>query len=380
MGLDEIRYRNEKLRAEGKLPGAKGTTTVGNPLLISQERRPLPCVHEGAVLEYCKTCNGSRAEGRHVRDCDLHEKCTRGYVSHAVKWCGRCSDYKPLEEKVVEVVQSTPLPAPITPPPISTTASTIPIPQLKSKRGKGPTWAYGVTTVPERRRTLLPHTLRSLAAAGFDSPRLFVDGEDDPRSWKDEFKLEVVARYPNIRTYGNWILSLAELYIREPRRTYYAMFQDDFVTYKNLRGYLDAIDYPQQGYLNLYTFPKNQVRVPSENFTGFYPSNQKGLGAVALVFSEEAVITLLASQHMVMRPRDAFRGHKAVDGGIVTALQQAGYKEYVHNPSLVQHTGLQSSMRNHRHPLATSFRGEEYDALSLLSRGSDEEQKGKDRK
>jgi hypothetical protein len=38
------------------------------------------------------------------------------------------------------------------------------------------TWAYGITTVPSRLTTLLPRTITSLAAAGFDKPHLFVDG------------------------------------------------------------------------------------------------------------------------------------------------------------------------------------------------------------
>jgi hypothetical protein len=56
---------------------------------------------------------------------------------------------------------------------------------------------------------------------------------------------------------------------------------------------------------------------------------------------------------------------------IVTAMKRAGWKEYVHNPSLLQHTGDgQTTLGNHigndRWPGADSFPGEEFDALSLL--------------
>jgi hypothetical protein len=95
MGLAEIRARNEKWRAEGTLPGAKGTgTTATKPAVAKPARVPLrlaPCVHEGAVLEFCKTCSG---ELRHVRDCALHERCTRGAVSDAVRACATCADYR----------------------------------------------------------------------------------------------------------------------------------------------------------------------------------------------------------------------------------------------------------------------------------------------
>lgn len=242
-------------------------------------------------------------------------------------------------------------------------------------------WSYGVTTVPSRRHSLLPATLASLKQAGFDSPRLFVDGTKDVCGWSEEFGLEVTPRFPAVRTAGNWTLSLWELYLRQPDAERYAVFQDDFVTYKNLRSYLEKW-YPGEGndalkgYLNLYTFPSNQGICPTQRKPGhpgegkprigWYKSNQFGRGAVALVFSREAVAVLLSAKHFVRRVMDAHRGWRAVDGGVVTAMGQEGWLEYVHNPSLVQHTGIESSMGNNPHLLSTSFRGEGYDALELL--------------
>jgi len=52
-----------------------------------------PCTHEGAVLEWCTSC-GTR-DGRHVRDCDLHDRCTREPVGPAVRACTFCPDYRP---------------------------------------------------------------------------------------------------------------------------------------------------------------------------------------------------------------------------------------------------------------------------------------------
>jgi hypothetical protein len=234
-------------------------------------------------------------------------------------------------------------------------------------------WAVGITAVEARRRDLLPRTLASLRAGGFDSPRLFVDGCADPQSWAREFKLEVTPRWPTIRTYGNWILSLGELYIREPAADFYFMGQDDFVMSRNVRPYIERRGYPDRGYLNCYTFPSNQTLAPKGG--GWYESRllnpgdpqklQTGRGAVALVFSREAVQVLLTHQHMVERPTHV-EGWRRVDGGVVTAMNKAGWREYVHSPSLVQHTGKVSSMRNRPHPSATSFMGEEFDCLSLL--------------
>lgn len=59
----------------------------------------LPCIHEGPVVEACKTCGG--AEDRHVRAC-LHpdpsadrDTCTRAFVSDRVQACSACPDYAP---------------------------------------------------------------------------------------------------------------------------------------------------------------------------------------------------------------------------------------------------------------------------------------------
>lgn len=234
-------------------------------------------------------------------------------------------------------------------------------------------WSYGVTTVHHRRHTLLPKTLASLANGGFDRPRLFVDGCRDPLEWEKQFNLEVKGHWPYIRTYGNWILSAWELYIRNPLSDMFAIFQDDLICVKNLRQYLERCRYPRGGYLNLYTFPDNQSLVPfreGKYLNGLWPSNQLGYGAVGLVFNREALSTLLAHRHTVERLVAAHRSFSSVDGCVVTALSDRhlgppGWKEYIHSPSLLQHTGEQSTMGHGKQALAQTFPGEDFDALSL---------------
>ena len=74
-------------------------------------------------------------------------------------------------------------------------------------------WAYCVMTVPMRRRTTLPGTLASLREAGFPRPHLFVDGDCDGKSWRDELGLDVTCRYPAVRIHGNWWLSIMEMFV-----------------------------------------------------------------------------------------------------------------------------------------------------------------------
>ena len=232
-------------------------------------------------------------------------------------------------------------------------------------------WAYGITTVSKRFDDLLPTTLDSLALGGFENPHIFIDGcseIDTPTALLSQYS--VTCRREQIRTFGNWYLGLLELYIRNPRADRYAMFQDDLVTYQNLRTYIEKVPYPDMGYCNLYTFPENHTLKEDKDDYGWYLSNQKGKGAVALVFNRHAVTTLLQADHMVMRPQDSHRGWRAIDGGIVSAMKKGGYKEFVHNPSLVQHTGLVSVMQNKQHQKADSFRCETFNAEELLVRSS----------
>lgn len=225
------------------------------------------------------------------------------------------------------------------------------------------TWSYGVTTVLSRRNTLLPRTLLSLKKAGFDNPHLFIDGDNDGKSWEKDFNLSVTCRNPNVRTAGHWVLSLYELYYRHQSADRFALFQDDLVTYYGLRQYLDGCPYPEKGYLNLFTFPSNFNLANGRQ--GWYPSNQFGRGAVALVFSQEAVMGLLQSKHLVHRVQDVHRGYRAIDGGVVDSMKERGYKEYVHNPSLTYHTGDVSSMLNAPHAQTINFNGENYDISNL---------------
>jgi hypothetical protein len=225
-------------------------------------------------------------------------------------------------------------------------------------------WQYGVTTVPWRKTEFL-RSLKSLQAAGFATPRIFVDGPQD--AWYQQFGLPVTFRGDNIKTASHWILSAQELFYREPEADRYAIFQDDVVYCGGLKQYLSESPYPHDGYLNLFTFFENEPLIAEQ--TGWVKSNQKGQGALALVFNREAMVSLLSSPHLLTRTWSRKR-HFSIDGGIVTALQKAGVTEYVHSPSLVQHFGHKSSMGNSppkgmKQSLAKTFPGEDFNALEL---------------
>lgn len=249
-------------------------------------------------------------------------------------------------------------------------------------------WAYGLMTIPKRRYSHLPRTLKSLAAAGFDRPHLFVD------DWTGEYAdldLPCTFRESTIGVVGNWALGMIELYIREPLADRYAMFQDDVISVRNLRPYLEKW-FPENGYQNLYSAPSNETL---ENSGGWYESRirdtngshrgQSGRGALGLVFSRFALVRLLSSDSFVRKPQDlTLRGKTSLDGAVVEAMNRAGYREFVHNPSLLQHLGYESTLYKERKikvdghvrwrkdykrwtgpESSQTFPGEQFDALSL---------------
>jgi hypothetical protein len=264
-------------------------------------------------------------------------------------------------------------------------------------------WSYGVTTVPSRREGVLPETLRSLREAGFDKPRLFIDGCDNPVLLYEGTGLPYTCRGGgHSGVTSNWLVSLLELYTRDPWMDRYAVFQDDLVCVRGLKRYLEEYPYPdgtsldphtgevlEKGYLNLYTFAQNEDLVAGKQYgwtqaSIFNPKDvrrlQMGRGAVGLVFDRATVVDLLGCRELVERFQDKDRGHKAIDGGVVHVLNKAGYREYVHNPSLVQHTGKISAMdkkgngrlrviRPYHWPddkKAQTFPGETFDVTTLL--------------
>lgn len=237
-------------------------------------------------------------------------------------------------------------------------------------------WAYGVMTVPSRRTTYLISTLKSLAVGGFDKPWLFVDGDTGGYSFHQINTMDpnygITYRYPMIRTAGNWYMAMTELYIRNPNANRFVLFQDDILVCRNLKKYLEygeslkRMTYQEKSYYNLYTFPSNEMRCPDPRYRGWYPSNQLGKGAQALMFDRNAIQTLLSSRYFIDRFCDVHIGHKSVDGAICMSMTGAGFTEFVHNPSLVQHIGDETSMANLLKHKSVSFPGETFDACSLL--------------
>ncbi|GIW60107.1 MAG: hypothetical protein KatS3mg087_1173 [Patescibacteria group bacterium] len=195
-------------------------------------------------------------------------------------------------------------------------------------------WAYGVICHPDRRNTHLPRTLRSLATAGFDNPVLFVDGFCEIPT-----KLQCSFRHKHVGLFANFSLALAELFVSYPNCDRYALFQDDIICVKGLRAYLNETTKHSMAYWNLYTWPCNVREEP-----GWALSDQMGRGALGLVFDREGLLALIGSGNFWRHRLNTHTGWKSDDKAVIETLRAIGYKEYVHNPSLLQHTGVEKSL------------------------------------
>lgn len=222
-------------------------------------------------------------------------------------------------------------------------------------------WSYGVMACPARKSDLLVRTLNSLNKAGFSYPVIFLD--DAPHIPSYFQCCSVVRRNLSLGAFGNFVLGMWELYLRNPNADRYIMFQDDVVCYKNLRQYLEACNLLSLAYYNLYTWDVNIKR----NMPGWSLSDQMSRGALALMFGNQALRDLLACQSFIDHRKNCHNGHKAIDKAILNSLiREKGYREFTHTPSLVQHTGFYSTIKNQSGHVSEVFNGEDFDAMSLL--------------
>lgn len=249
-------------------------------------------------------------------------------------------------------------------------------------------WAYSITAFVGR-IDLLKKSIVSLRNAGFTNPGIYIDGCTHQRAaeLESELGLEVVsrhsrARHPNtghnsIGPFGNFVLTLWETYLRKPHCDRYAIFQDDILACKGLKEFLSAQPYPDKGYWNLYTDPRNQGVCPrfgdkhsGPQKEGWYVPNygRKGIGALGIVLDKAALLLMLSSRGAAEKPQNVHDGWRNLDGQIYATLDQHDYKEYVHNPSLLQHTGVHSTIGNGPNKMALSFRGEGWDAMTLIKK------------
>ena len=217
----------------------------------------------------------------------------------------------------------------------------LPIPELRC----GPevrTWSVGVTT-SLRRRPTLEWTLDGLARAGWDRPRLFVDGPVTIPHRHAE--CPVTYREPRIGAWPNFYLSLAELLMRDPEADAYLMVQDDvdFFDGVKLREYLESVLWPgdSPGPVSLYSCQLDAR--PAAGWTRH--EHPWFLGAHAFIFPGDLARRFLADPVvMAHRRTGSYNGLANVDTVVGEWAFRDGSPISFPTPSLCRHVGHASTL------------------------------------
>lgn len=88
--LKPPRVNPVELMAALRTPSSLGIT----PDRIVIGERP-PCRYELDIIERCTQC-GAAGERNHVRECEVHDRCTRGPNNGTVAACSSCRDWAPM--------------------------------------------------------------------------------------------------------------------------------------------------------------------------------------------------------------------------------------------------------------------------------------------
>ena len=204
-------------------------------------------------------------------------------------------------------------------------------------------WAVGVTTAPRKSPTL-KQSLQSLAQAGWENPRLFVEPEAVEDSFVRNYPASV--RATTLGAFPNWYLGLSELYLRSPHADAFLMCQDDGLFAHRVRDYLEATLWPaaEVGVVSLYCPSHEHV----EDFTGYQAVDRGPLawGAVAYVFSNPGVRNFLSDQIVLNhRHHGPAEGRRNIDPVVGSWCQRSGLPYFIHVPSLTQHIGTTSTIK-----------------------------------
>jgi len=229
-------------------------------------------------------------------------------------------------------------------------------------------WQMAITTCRQRVE-LCDRTIQSLYDAGFlfstssrDAGKVSANCYFQRIGYNDgEVRYDYLHDH-RVGAFGNWLLTAWELYLSDRHADRYAIFQDDIRASKNLREYLETTITPEKSYQNLILYPANYVQGTEAG--SWYPAPRIGQGAQGLVFSNVAMKALLKSPFFVEYAATP-NCVDGIDGTINAVMAEAGFTEYVHYPSLLDHVDSPSTLGHPPQPKIDSFRGEQFDLLEL---------------
>lgn len=250
---------------------------------------------------------------------------------------------------------------------------------LRADPGLDLKWLVAVQACRRPQRQTIDRTLKTLALAGWPEPIVFWDGP-----LEEEARRRILAKAaqwgaPDFVVRGRPAGALAsfgaiaaELAAREPEAAH-LIVQDDVALSANVRQYLDARGWPRDAVLLKLFAPDETIAAAAEPGWTEIPEELHMRGAQALLFPPGELERLVASPHILNQRRGLIRGsshrtNEAIDNVVARWAREAGGRQYVHNPSLAQHTAptADNSALGHVFPEASSWRGERFDCLAEL--------------
>lgn len=202
------------------------------------------------------------------------------------------------------------------------------------KHGEIKKWAVGIITAPRVEHTLY-RTVQSLKAAGWDKGHVF----SEPNNYLTTIpEYHIVQRVSKLGIFGNWMLGLYELFIRNIDADAYLMIQDDIIVSPGTKKYLEeSLWFNEDPHITCLFCP-NAID-NDENF-GWRTSNSFSGGPTAIVMSHETVQTII-TDILPLRFYAIQKSKKSSfdDLGIFHLMSRKGYKVYYPKPSLCDHIG-----------------------------------------
>jgi hypothetical protein len=201
-------------------------------------------------------------------------------------------------------------------------------------------WAVGVTTAPRRSPTL-EACLDTIVRAGWEEPRLFLDGTT--RLPSRYAHLPVTWREDSVGAWPAWYLALAELVLHHPEADAFVLLQDDVALFDRevLRDYLERALWPGQrpGLVSLFYTGMDSVNGWHEARGGWHFSAQ------GLIFSPGTARAFLSDAGVSQAWLAAAGGrHVPIPEAVAEWVGRRGIEVWYANPSLSQHIGNSSTI------------------------------------
>lgn len=282
---------------------------------IKQSFQNADCILLGEPINHTNETISSTDYLKLKHRCNYYGECT--ITPHGIANCQSCPgrlriDYKFNQEPNFEIYGHMP------------------------KFGVVQKWAVGILTSARKSQTIIK-TVKALEHAGWDAGIIFAE----PQSYVNcGDNWDCVNRFRQIGIFGNWILGLYELFIRNIDADAFLMMQDDIIIAPNTRKYLESALWFTEGPHLVSLFGPNVADKDESN--SWRSTSKYGGGPASLVMSHETVQEILSSL-IPLRYYGIKRKTSFDDLGIFSLASSKKWPVYYPKPSIGDHIGHQST-------------------------------------